>query len=249
MIFLKKVFLLIGLIGLLFLYSGCSGPQAGEYAILEPNDSDLHVTMKNYYAADCLAQTGGEFFQAKLLQGAKIPTFNTEGEPTTDYFYHIIIAPRTEMPLYEVGFRMLPGKLAQDYFSNKLNEDINSGSSSDLRWDKMINPMSTKSEFVCFDFYISWNNLGNAYFESSQIQLSSFDQAMSQITIMIQYNDFHCETLELSIQPKIHEVSSLEDPIAKKDRIVSSFLKGKPFGKVRKYFYKDLCLEWSGGEY
>ena len=135
---------------------------------------------------------------------------------------------------------MLPGKLAQDYFSNKLNEDINSGSSSDPRWDKMINPMSTKSEFVCFDFYISWNNIGNAYFESSQIQLSSFDQAMSQITIMIQYNDFHCETLELSIQPKIHEVSSLEDPIAKKDRIVSSFLKGKPFGKVRKYFYKDL---------
>lgn len=237
---MKRILLAMALVWALAVPWGCS-PQVPEEPRLDPGDPALHVTMRNFFQADALEHVVGERFQAKLLQCAKIADRTVEGYPATSYYYHIVVAPTTELPIENIHVALFPETTTYFFWGKDHRNNSDPFVDYGPGWCDMISPMTKKEELVCLDFYTNWLT-PDSNIENSSLTPEELDQGMGAISVYIRYNGSQEETLRLTV-PALPHVTSAEDPLAQSDLVIADYFNDRPLGGRSKYFYYDMGKE------
>ena len=102
---MKKFHILILLIFLLLL-EGCKSVNP-----IDQSDPSLTESMRNYFDANCISESEGEHFQAKLLSLAKLYY-----EDTIIYKYSFVVAPRLNEKMDIYSFTLSLNDEAKNYY-------------------------------------------------------------------------------------------------------------------------------------
>lgn len=221
-------FLIISLSCLLI--CSCNKGVKEEYPCIDWNSTELNETMINYHNTDSCGFTQGKYFEAKLLECYKI-----KHDQSTFYYYNLVIAPRTIMPIANIKVAMNPAPLLADYFS-KFKGNMGMGSDND--WGAEFKPMKSISELIAIQYKMMWNNKGDDKQTASGIKPEAFDTAMTEITIEIRLNNnTYKDTLILKLDDKLISIDNPDNPLIAQNQNIQDLLINNKVNSSRGSFW------------
>ena len=176
-----------------------------QYRELSVSNPAISQNLKDYYGAKSIAFAQGKFFEAKLLQCVKV-----KAHECTYYHYWVVVAPKTEMPLYSLNIFFLPPPKLSSYFLDdhpKASNEMMKGSVPDLN---AYPPMKGVAKLWPIEYQFTWSNYGDDAQKAACISTESFDEQMRTLSIQVQYNGT-LEALSLSSNLPIDTVVGMDD--------------------------------------
>jgi len=204
---------------LLFLLMAMQLSCGKAYPALSPAHPRLNQNMKDYYAAKEIAFAKGDHFEAKLLQCVKVKAFRK-----TYYHYWVVVAPRTEMPLTSFNMCFLPPPKLSRYFLFDhpfASNEMMKGSTPDLQ---AYIAMESVDRIWPIECRFTWTNYGDDMRQAAGITEESFDDWMRTLSIEVQFNGDK-ESLSLSANLPLSEITGTEDPLAKDNDFLQAILR------------------------
>ena len=198
---MKKVFLLFCIACLSLLCACGSKPAANPPNLLRADDARLGESMQWFFQTAGIASFEGEFFAAKLLACKRIVIDDIDY-----YYYDIIVAPRTDLPLGKVVIQLYPTGTAKAYYQSLGSVQAWMGDQGDTYASA---PMEAVDKFCAFQLIFLWDNVNNSVFSQTCGDFPSFDTAMKSIDLSVKYADKE-EALSLTLDGDI-ELLATED--------------------------------------